>query len=292
MAEYWVSQAKKFCEYCKCWIADNKASVNFHEGGKKHKENVTRKLADIRKQGAKTAQKKQEDSDAFKEMERAALAAFEKDLASNPELAAQYGVKEKPKKKEEEFKPSYEPLQGPSLPPPGFKPEVDPTMWEETTSPEGHTYYWHTESGETTWEKPEGYVSPSDRLKPSPEEKTKESSQNTQKAEEVPTHEIPLPQEKKPPVKHATKRPARPQAYGQWETVTYTEPEYVDLQLPVTKESEEIAAPIVMHSEPKKMKFKEKTVSSLSNDSSSGAVSFKKRKFGGARSLKTRTEDS
>ena len=23
-AEYWVSQAKKFCEFCKCWITDNK----------------------------------------------------------------------------------------------------------------------------------------------------------------------------------------------------------------------------------------------------------------------------
>ena len=23
-ADYWKSQAKKFCEFCKCWIADNK----------------------------------------------------------------------------------------------------------------------------------------------------------------------------------------------------------------------------------------------------------------------------
>ena len=25
MTEYWKSQAKKFCDFCKCWIADNKA---------------------------------------------------------------------------------------------------------------------------------------------------------------------------------------------------------------------------------------------------------------------------
>lgn len=23
-ADYWVSQARKYCEFCKCWIADNK----------------------------------------------------------------------------------------------------------------------------------------------------------------------------------------------------------------------------------------------------------------------------
>ena len=23
--EYWKSQGKKWCEYCKCWISDNKA---------------------------------------------------------------------------------------------------------------------------------------------------------------------------------------------------------------------------------------------------------------------------
>ena len=25
MTEYWKSQAKKFCDFCKCWISDNKA---------------------------------------------------------------------------------------------------------------------------------------------------------------------------------------------------------------------------------------------------------------------------
>ena len=31
--EYWKSNTRKFCEYCKCWFADNKASINFHEAG-------------------------------------------------------------------------------------------------------------------------------------------------------------------------------------------------------------------------------------------------------------------
>ncbi|KAG2456295.1 WBP4 protein, partial [Polypterus senegalus] len=46
MADYWKSQPKKFCQYCKCWIADNKPSIEFHERGKNHKENVSAKIAE------------------------------------------------------------------------------------------------------------------------------------------------------------------------------------------------------------------------------------------------------
>ncbi len=28
MSEYWKSNAKKYCDYCKVWISDNKASIN------------------------------------------------------------------------------------------------------------------------------------------------------------------------------------------------------------------------------------------------------------------------
>lgn len=40
MTEYWKSNPRKFCPQCKVWITDNKISVQFHESGKKHKENV------------------------------------------------------------------------------------------------------------------------------------------------------------------------------------------------------------------------------------------------------------
>lgn len=66
-ADYWKSQARKYCDFCKCWISDNKASVDFHEGGKKHKENVSKRLKEIHKNSAKQAkQQKKFDSDMEK----------------------------------------------------------------------------------------------------------------------------------------------------------------------------------------------------------------------------------
>ena len=47
MSEYWKSNAKKYCDYCKVWISDNKASINIHESGKNHKDNVKAKLEDV-----------------------------------------------------------------------------------------------------------------------------------------------------------------------------------------------------------------------------------------------------
>lgn len=40
MSEYWVSQAKYHCKYCKVWIADNKPSRALHDSGLTHKRNI------------------------------------------------------------------------------------------------------------------------------------------------------------------------------------------------------------------------------------------------------------
>ena len=40
MTEYWVSQARHWCEYCKIFINGSKPSIAFHENGRKHKEIV------------------------------------------------------------------------------------------------------------------------------------------------------------------------------------------------------------------------------------------------------------
>ncbi|CAI4220417.1 unnamed protein product, partial [Auanema sp. JU1783] len=44
MTEVWKSQAKKFCSVCKCWFADNRASIDFHEKGERHKAAIARSL--------------------------------------------------------------------------------------------------------------------------------------------------------------------------------------------------------------------------------------------------------
>lgn len=47
MADYWKSQAKKFCEICKVWFADNRASIDHHERGQKHQAMVQQRIREM-----------------------------------------------------------------------------------------------------------------------------------------------------------------------------------------------------------------------------------------------------
>ncbi|KAK5891439.1 hypothetical protein CgunFtcFv8_018691 [Champsocephalus gunnari] len=78
--EYWKSQPRKFCQYCKCWIADNKPSVEFHERGKNHKENVAAKITEIKKKSMDNAKQEERMSKDFQKMEEAAMKAYQEDL--------------------------------------------------------------------------------------------------------------------------------------------------------------------------------------------------------------------
>ncbi|XP_017893632.1 WW domain-binding protein 4 isoform X2 [Ceratina calcarata] len=96
MADYWKSQGRKFCDFCKCWIADNKPSINFHEGGKKHKENVSKRLKEIHKTSAKQAKQSRKMEEDIKKMENAAMAAYLKDVENNTrDMTADRIIKEK-----------------------------------------------------------------------------------------------------------------------------------------------------------------------------------------------------
>lgn len=72
-ADYWKSQGRKFCDFCKCWIADNKPSIDFHEGGKKHKENVSKRLKEIHKNSTKQAKQNKKFENDLKKMENVCL---------------------------------------------------------------------------------------------------------------------------------------------------------------------------------------------------------------------------
>ncbi|XP_034934670.1 WW domain-binding protein 4 [Chelonus insularis] len=101
MADYWKSQGRKFCDFCKCWIADNKPSIQFHEGGKKHKENVSKRLKEIHKNSAKQAKINKKFENDLKSMEDAAMAAYLKDVQGNTvDLTAQQIMRNKQNKKE------------------------------------------------------------------------------------------------------------------------------------------------------------------------------------------------
>lgn len=58
MLQYWVSQGNKWCDFCKIYLSNNPASIRNHELGTRHKDNVAKKLADMRKD--KTAKDKKE----------------------------------------------------------------------------------------------------------------------------------------------------------------------------------------------------------------------------------------
>lgn len=111
MTEYWKSQAKKFCDFCKCWIADNKAvshsfphhfilkfskrfhvifqSISFHENGRRHQQAVENRLYEIKRKGKKDDLKAKREEDWLKDIERKAMNDYRsKDLGNNADITA------------------------------------------------------------------------------------------------------------------------------------------------------------------------------------------------------------
>jgi len=82
MTEYWVSQGNKWCDQCKIFIANNPLSIRTHEQGQRHKDNVTKKLAAIRKENAAKEKEKEQAIKALAQIEAKAKKSYEKDLAA------------------------------------------------------------------------------------------------------------------------------------------------------------------------------------------------------------------
>ncbi|CAG5093705.1 Similar to WBP4: WW domain-binding protein 4 (Gallus gallus) [Cotesia congregata] len=96
MADYWQSQDRKFCDFCKCWIADNRASIDFHKNGKKHKESASKRVKMIYKNSTKQTKIQKKIECDLENMEKAALAAYIKDLEGNTvDITAQEIMKNK-----------------------------------------------------------------------------------------------------------------------------------------------------------------------------------------------------
>jgi len=160
MTEYWKSIAKKYCDFCKCWITDNKASVGFHNSGQKHQDAVARRLSELTKKGEIDYRNQQQVNTDFKRMEEAALKAYHKDLTTNPDLTARSiadkhthvaKVIEQAAANPRSYKSgesaallaasSLTSGPGPSLP---LLPA--PKVWHEVLSPEGYSYYWNLDN--------------------------------------------------------------------------------------------------------------------------------------------------
>ncbi|XP_068612571.1 WW domain-binding protein 4 [Brachionichthys hirsutus] len=171
MADYWKSQPRKFCQYCKCWIADNKPSIEFHERGKNHKENVTAKISEIKKKSVDKKKQEERMAKDFAAMEEAAMKAYEEDLKRMEREAAgiespvtprsnrqpqplvrvpgkneaknqaKKEVKKEPKKHQRQFKANAKPRQ-----------QNDTQVWAEGQTDDGTKYFYNPTTGESQWE--------------------------------------------------------------------------------------------------------------------------------------------
>ncbi|PKI39256.1 zinc finger protein ZOP1 [Punica granatum] len=82
MTEYWVSQGNKWCDFCKIFISNNPASIRNHELGQRHKDNVAKKLDDMRKDKAAKEKQQQEAARAIQQIEAKAKRSYQKDVAT------------------------------------------------------------------------------------------------------------------------------------------------------------------------------------------------------------------
>ncbi|ORX38793.1 hypothetical protein BCR36DRAFT_18833 [Piromyces finnis] len=87
MSEYWVSNKKYYCKYCKIYITDNKISRQNHDNGRKHKEIVQMYIRDVQKR------KQEEDKEAeatrrmLQQVEKAAYKQYSQDCINDSKLS-------------------------------------------------------------------------------------------------------------------------------------------------------------------------------------------------------------
>ncbi|KAK7082004.1 WW domain binding protein 4 [Halocaridina rubra] len=281
-SEYWKSNPRKFCDFCKCWIADNKPSIEFHERGKRHKENVQIRLAEMAKKGKEDFEAQQQEGDFLKAMEEAAMKAYKNDIEQNPDMTGTQ-ISEIAASRNAEIvvgKTSREETKAPET--------TRRKKWHEAKSPEGASYYWNIETGASRWEVPEeGFFSlvEQEKLKNKKKEKKekKEKKASACKDKEKNSTTVSAPSVVYGPVQKA-------EAYSTWEQIEKSDEPAVDYQLPQTEEK--YYGPEITFKNPE-VTFSQKTVTLSSMEKSQGSVAFKKRKGlqDSKKTMRRRTDD-
>lgn len=116
MSEKWKSLPRKYCEICKCWFGDNKASIAHHEGGKNHKDNVVKYLKEVRIRSSKKNDEERLAKRFFAKIEGTAREAYHRDILSG---VAKPDSKQKRTIPSELTRPAS-PIEDPPSPPTNF----------------------------------------------------------------------------------------------------------------------------------------------------------------------------
>ncbi|CAG9530296.1 unnamed protein product [Cercopithifilaria johnstoni] len=173
MTDVWKSNARKFCELCKVWFADNRVSIEHHEGGQKHKAAIQAKLRELGKQ-CKQKEKEQSDLQATLAMMESAASKSMR-IADSCPSAGIVGPSPKPKKymdprahgasiaemaRQMAQRKKEQELEQRKTEHKSENEKCDPeseTVWVEAKAENGALYYFHMYSGVTVWEKPQNY---------------------------------------------------------------------------------------------------------------------------------------
>ena len=277
MADYWKSQEKHYCDFCKCWTANNKSSIEFHERGKNHQANVKRRLAEIKKNSIEKRKKEESTKQMFAQMEKDALAAVQKDITGANSVVGKGDMKKIVEAHSDKTKTDL----------------TDSTYpWTVMNTPQGFKYYYNSQTGESTWQMPEVFKELQRK-----KEKAEREIENInsisitqdpyRKKQEIPTTKSPEVHSVHP-------------LLGGWRTVEIYTPEeetYTSSTNEISTDTSEkpveesVAATTSENTENRKsgQKFKEKTLKTSLGDSEE-IVSFKKRKVKN-RNVRRRDED-
>lgn len=283
MAEYWKSQPKKLCEFCKCWITDNRASIEFHERGKKHKENVQKRIQEVQKKGKETSQAQKQLQMDLAAIEAAALKAYEKDLNIEPSKSKAESNTESPKTQTNETCSKGESTTGCYISYEGHTPTMQCTHgWNIAQAPEGYYYYYNTVTQASQWESPSCLSTPSLQDARNAKEEKAVSKENQNSFQ----NEI-----KESPVEK-NKKKVKSSPYGQWTTVQTLEPPSQTEKTASASENEnkQTTATETVTTE---VKFKERSTPKITFRSAgdSDEVAFKKRKLNPDRKRNIRQTD-
>ncbi|XP_065058735.1 WW domain-binding protein 4-like [Rhopilema esculentum] len=284
MTEFWKSNPRKQCEFCKCWIADNKPSIEFHEKGKNHQENVKRRLAEVKKKAVEKRKQDELFSKEFAAMEAAALKAVQKDLQSNPNIvgANDLEVLVKDTARTSEKKAS----------------DVDTSQtWIVCQAPQGHTYYYNKITGESQWEKPDELDNNEKSFEEQQGSSTKDATlakvEKKSKDDEDQRQQDQTEREKHPLLGGWTTINVAKESDEFSEKRRVEEAESSEKDSTTNQATEKTTDPEELtHTSRKRIaNFKEKTVKSLQRSELSENVGFKKRKIKNNKNVRKRDDD-